>query len=120
MISRRSLSKSMPGMVIFLGSRTVPVPFSIWGTGNGQFLRCQPMGVRRIRPACSRDSSASPRRSFLTDSVSRSFARVSVVPLVSKCQYLVLEAGLFLVLNFCPDLQMGGLRVGNKLQIDGR
>jgi hypothetical protein len=68
----------------FLGSRTVPVPSSIWGTGNGQFLRCQPMGVRLIRPACSRDSSASPRRSFLTDSVSRSFARVSVVPLVSN------------------------------------
>jgi hypothetical protein len=65
-------------------SGTVPVPFSIWGTGNGQFSRCQPMGVRRIRPACSRDSSASPRRSFLTDSVSRSLARVSVVPLVSN------------------------------------
>ena len=65
----------------FLDSRTVPIPFSIGGTGNGQFLRCQPMGVRRIRPACSRDSSASPRRSFLTDSVSRSFARVSVASL---------------------------------------
>lgn len=68
----------------FLESRAVPVPSSIWGTGNGQFLRCQPIGVRLIRPACSRDSSASPRRSFLTDSVSRSFARVSVVPLVSN------------------------------------
>ena len=66
------------------GARTVPVPFSIWGTGNGQSRRCQPMGVRRIRPDCSRESSASPRRSFLTDSVSRSFARVSVVPLVSN------------------------------------
>ncbi len=51
------------------------VPLLSMGNGNGlsrmvsrnQSARCQPVGVRRIRPACCRDSKASPSRSFLTD-----------------------------------------------------
>ena len=56
------------------------------GNGNGpphsisRSARCQPAGVRQSRPARSSDSSASPRRSFLTASESRSFARVSTSP----------------------------------------
>jgi hypothetical protein len=66
--------------------RTVPFPpFSIWGTGtassSGQFRRCQPAGVRQSRLARSSDSSTSPKRSFLTPSESRSFARVNTEPL---------------------------------------
>jgi len=57
-----------------------PFPFYIGGTGNacygGQLMRSQPVGVRRILPACSRNSRASPRRSFLTERESRSFVRV--------------------------------------------
>jgi hypothetical protein len=64
--------------------RTVPFRISLWGTGtvpsDDQSRRCQPAGVRPIRLACSSDSSASPRRSFWTARVSRSFVRVSTAP----------------------------------------
>jgi hypothetical protein len=68
-----------------LGDRkTVPFLLSLWGTGTAfsldQSRRCQPVGVRQSRPARSSDSSASPRRSFLTPRDSRSFARVSTTP----------------------------------------
>ena len=64
---------------------TVPFLYSLWGTGtvlprDDQSRRFQPAGVRQSRPARSSDSSASPRRSFLTPSESRSFARVNTAP----------------------------------------
>ncbi len=87
-ISLRSLLKSIPGIADPLSSiikQTVPFPISIWGTGTaclkrfacGQWTYCQPVGVRLICSACWRVSNASPSRSFLTDSISRIFARVS-------------------------------------------
>jgi hypothetical protein len=51
---------------------------------GGQPQRCQPAGVRRSRPARSSDSRASPKRSFFTPSASRSFARESTTPGVSR------------------------------------
>ena len=55
--------------------RSVPI-YLYRGNGNGpprdQSIRCQPAAVRRNRPARSNDSSASPRRSFLTARQSRS------------------------------------------------
>jgi len=65
----------------------VPFPFlyrererSVEIGGAGQWLRCHPADVRVILSACSRDSKASPSRSFFTASVSRIFARVSTLP----------------------------------------
>ncbi len=68
------------------------VPSLYMGNGNGRFeaggttqrMGCQPVGVRRIRPACWSDSRASPSRSFLTASSSRSLARVSTPCSVSS------------------------------------
>jgi hypothetical protein len=67
------------------GIHAVPFPlFSIGGTGtlrsSDQSRRCQPTAVRLSWPARSKDSSTSPRRSFLTARQSRSFARVSTMP----------------------------------------
>ena len=63
----------------------VPFPFiPTGGTGTplppDQSSRRHPMAVRLKRPARSGDSSASPRRSFLTARQSRSFAQVSTMP----------------------------------------
>ena len=64
---------------------TVPFPLiSIGGTGtvlpSDHSSCCQPAAVRLNRPARSSDSSTSPRRSFLTPTMTRSFARVSAMP----------------------------------------
>ena len=109
----------MPGMVSLCSQR----PFrSLLSIGNGErSVFALPTDGRATDPSglfeglqCLSEAFVFDRQRLPELGPCEGFA------IVQQCQYLVLEAGLFLVLNFRPDLQMGGLGVGNKLQIHRR
>ena len=80
-----------------------------------------PPAVWRIRPACSSDSRASPRRWFWTDSRSRSLARVNSRARNQAGEHLVLEITWPVAGSLRDNLQVGGRRVGgHQLQRHGR